>query len=59
MDINYKYVCTAFSSYLTIFYEKSLIEICSLHIYVSFGTFCVTIGQLLDAQYSASLKIRK
>ena len=25
---------------------KTLIEVCSLHLYASFGTFCVQIGQL-------------
>ena len=31
-------------------FEKTLIEVGSSHIYVSFGTFCVKIGQLFEAQ---------
>ena len=33
-----------------IFFEKTLIEICSPHLYASFGTFCVQIGQLFEPQ---------
>ena len=32
------------------FWKKS-IEFCSSHIYTSFGTFCVQIGQFLEAQW--------
>ena len=32
-------------------FEKTLIEVGSSHIYTSFGTFCVQIGQLLEAQW--------
>ena len=31
-------------------FEQSLIEVGSLHIYACFGTFCVQIGQLFEAQ---------
>ena len=33
------------------FLKKTLIKVCSPHIYTSFGTFCVQIGQLFEAQY--------
>ena len=29
-----------------VFIGKTLIEVCSLHLYASFGTFCIQIGQL-------------
>ena len=32
-------------------FEKSLIEVGSSHLYASFGTFCVQIGRLLEAQW--------
>ena len=31
-------------------FEKTLIEVGSSHLYASFGTFCVQIGQLVEAQ---------
>ena len=31
-------------------FEKTLIEVGSLHLHASFDTFCVQIGQLLEAQ---------
>ena len=31
-------------------FGKTLIEVCSLHLYASFGTFCVKIGQIFAAQ---------
>ena len=31
-------------------FEKNLIEVCSPHLYASFGTFCVKIGRLFVAQ---------
>ena len=53
------YVCTEriFDSrpFMHIF-EKTLIEDGSSHIYASFVTFCVLIGQLFEAQCSESLK---
>ena len=33
-----------------IFFGKTLIKNCSLHLYASFGTFRVQIGQLLEPQ---------
>ena len=36
--------------YNKIFFEKTLLEVSSLHRYASFGTFCVQIGQLFEAQ---------
>ena len=33
-----------------IFFEKTVIEVHSLHFYASFGTFCIQIGQLFEAQ---------
>ena len=32
-------------------FGKTLIEVCSPHLYASFGTFCVQIGQLFEAQW--------
>ena len=32
-------------------FQKNLIEICSPHLYASFGTFCVQIGQLFAAKW--------
>ena len=32
-------------------FEKHLIEVGSLHLHSSFGSFCVQIGQLLEAQW--------
>ena len=32
-------------------FGNNLIEVCSLHIYASFGTFCVQIGQLFTPQW--------
>ena len=32
-------------------FGKTLIKVCSLHLYASFGTFCVQIGQLLVPQW--------
>ena len=32
-------------------FGKTLIEVCSLHLYASFGTFCVQIGQLFAPQW--------
>ena len=31
-------------------FEKTLIEVSSLHLHASFDNFCVQIGQLLQAQ---------
>ena len=31
-------------------FEIVLIEVCSSHLYASFGTFCVQIGQFFEAQ---------
>ena len=31
-------------------FGKTLIEVCSLHLYASFGTFYTKIGQLFEAQ---------
>ena len=31
-------------------FGKTLIEVCSLHLYASFGTFCVQIGQIFAPQ---------
>ena len=36
--------------YSKIFFEKTLIEVCSPHLFASFGTFCVKIGQFLESQ---------
>ena len=33
------------------FFEKTLIEVGSSHLYASFGTFCVQIGQFFEAQW--------
>ena len=50
------YVCTEqfFDSrpfmYNTIFLKKTLKEVGSSHLYASFGTFCVQIGHLFEAQ---------
>ena len=32
-------------------FEKTLIEVCRTHLYASFGTFCVQIGQLFEAHW--------
>ena len=32
-------------------FEKTLIEVCILHLYASFGSFCVQIGQLFETQW--------
>ena len=32
-------------------FSKTLIEVGTSHIYASFGTFCVQIGQLFEAQW--------
>ena len=32
-------------------FGKTLTEVCSLHLYASFGTFCVQIGQFFEAQW--------
>ena len=32
-------------------FGQNLLEVCSLHFYASFGTFCVQIGQLLETQW--------
>ena len=51
------YTCTerTFDSrpfmYNKIFLKKTLIEFCSLHLYASFGTFCVQIVQFFEAQW--------
>ena len=37
--------------YIKIFFEKNLIEVGSSHLYTSFGTFCVQIGQLFEAEW--------
>ena len=37
--------------YNKIFLKKNLIEVCSQHLYASFGTFCAQIGQLFEAQW--------
>ena len=33
-----------------IIFEKTLIEVRTSHLYASFGTFCIKIGQFLEAQ---------
>ena len=40
-------------------FGKTLIEVCSLNLYASFGTFCVQMGQLFASQwvFEACLKI--
>ena len=35
--------------------EKTLIEVCSPHLYTSFGTFCVQIGQSVVVQWDFKL----
>ena len=42
-------------------FEKTLLEVCSPHLYASFGTFCVQIGQSFEAQwvFEVCLKILK
>ena len=47
--------------YNKIFLKKTLVEVCSPHLYASFGTFCAQIGQLFEAQwiFQACLKIDK
>ena len=37
--------------YNKIFFENTLIEVGSLHLYGSFGTFCVQIGQFLEVHW--------
>ena len=43
----------------TIIFEKTLTEVGSLHLYASFGTFYVQIGQLFEAKliFEVCLKI--
>ena len=41
--------------YKKIFLKKTLVEVGSSHLYVSFGTFCVHIGHLVEAQYEFKL----
>ena len=36
-------------------FEKTIVEVDSLHIYASFGTFNVQIGQLSEAQWDFKL----
>ena len=36
--------------YNSIFLKKTLVEVCIPHLYASFGTFCVQIGQLFKTQ---------
>ena len=38
------------NEFLTAHRSLTLIEACSPHLYPSFGTFCVQIGQLFEAQ---------
>ena len=47
------YVCT--EQLLDIIFEKTLIEVGSSHLYASFGTFCVQIGQLVEVQWGFKL----
>ena len=54
------YVCserilTADCSCTTKYFEKTLIEVDSSHLYASFGTFWVQIGQLVEAQWDFKL----
>ena len=46
------YVCTEqiFDSSPFMFFEKTCIEVVSSHLYASFGTFYVQIGQSFEAQ---------
>ena len=37
--------------------EKTLIEVGRAHLYASFGTFCVQIGQLFESQWDFKLSI--
>ena len=52
---------TADRSCKTKYFWKTLIEVCSPHLYCSFGTFCAQIGQLFLAQwvFEVCLKINK
>ena len=36
-------------------FEKTPIEVCSSHIYASFGNYCVQIGQLFEVQWDFKL----
>ena len=48
------YVCTErifdIRNFMNFFFEKTLIEVGSSYLYPSFGTFCVQIGTLFEAQ---------
>ena len=46
---------TADHSCTTNIFEKSLIEVGSSHLYASFGTFWVQLGQLVEAQWDFKL----
>ena len=46
---------TAVRSFTTKYFWKSLIEVGSSHLYASFGTFCVQIGQLVEVQWDFKL----
>ena len=52
---------TACILYIKMFSEKTLIKVCSLYLYASFGTFCTQIGQLFESQwvFEVCLKIDK
>ena len=36
-------------------FENTLIKVCCAHLYASFGTFCVQIGQLFEVQWDFKL----
>ena len=40
-------------------FEKNHVEVGSSHLYTSFGTFCVEIGQFFEGQCSETLNFRK
>ena len=44
------YVLMADSKCTTTTFKKTLIEVCTHHLYASFGIFCGKIGKLFDAQ---------
>ena len=41
---------TADRSFISKYFQKTLMEVCSSHLYASFGTVCVQIGQYFEAQ---------
>ena len=48
---------TADHSCKTFFFEKTLNELGSSHLYASFSTFCVQIGQLFEAQWELKIDV--